>query len=105
MNIKELCAWVRNNWRPYSSTFESNATLKVNPIHVVWQTHKDAVEEELKDILGVTELDTRDPGYFQQRNSAAKRVLDKMSELERAEIDSTVQSRRQEGNPEPIRHE
>jgi len=102
---QDLAAWVRNNWRPYSSTFDIKANIKVNPIHVVWQTHKAAVEDELRDILGVDELDSKDPGYFQQRNAAAKRVLDKMNEQEKDDIRAMVEDRKARGNPTPIKRE
>jgi hypothetical protein len=68
----------------------------------MWETQKDAVEEELKKILGVEELDPRDPRCFQQRNAAAKSALNKLSEVEKAEIEVALERRRAEGNPEKI---
>ena len=102
---QELAAWVRNNWRPFSTTGESNIHLKLNPLNVIWETRKEAVEDELKDILGVDELDTRDPRYFQQRNAAAKRALGKMSEWEREEFDKDIEVRKARGHPEPVKRE
>jgi hypothetical protein len=98
-------AWIRNNWRPYSSNLESKANLKVNPIQVVWQTQKAAVEEELRAILGVDELDPTDPACFQQRNAAIKRVINMMNEQERAELQAKVQDIKARGNPEAVKHE
>lgn len=97
--------WVRNNWRPYSTTLESKPNIKVNAINVVWQTQKGAVEEKIKEILGVTDLDTNDPRYFQQRTAAAKRVLDDMTEQERTAIHLIVEDRKAQGNPDNVKRE
>ena len=69
---------------------------------MVWETHRDAVEEQLKTLLGVDKLDNKDPQYFQQCNVAAKLALEKMSVEERAEIDLVVERCRAEGNPEQV---
>ena len=71
----------------------------------MWQTHKAAVEDELRDILGVYELDSKNLGYFQQRNVAAKRVLDKMNEQEKEDIRAIVEDRKAQGNLTPIKRE
>lgn len=63
------------------------------------------MEEELLGILGVDHLDSNDPGRFQQRNAAAKRVLEKMTEREQAEVLEIVKERRSKGNPENVRRE
>ncbi len=39
---------------------------------MVWETHRDVVEEQLKTLLGVDKLDNKDSQYFQQHNAAAK---------------------------------
>jgi hypothetical protein len=76
--------------------------MKVRAIDYVWDTRRDAVEEELKTLLGVEELDFRDPRCFQQRNAAAKLALEKMSVEERAELELDLETRRTEGNPEHL---
>ncbi len=76
--------------------------MKVRAIDLVWETRRDTVEEELKMLLGVEELDNKDPRCFQQRNAVAKLALEKMSVEDRAEIDLAVQTRRAEGNPERV---
>ena len=68
----------------------------------MWETRKEAVEEELKTLLGVDELDQSDPRYFQQRNAAAKLALEKLSVEEKAEVEVALEKRRAEGNPEKI---
>jgi hypothetical protein len=93
---------VRNNWRPNTNASQSNPILKIRAIDYVWDTHRNAVEEELKTLLGVEELDCKDPRYFQQRNAAAKLALEKMSVEERAEIELGLETRRAEGHPENV---
>ena len=60
---------------------------------MVWELHRAAVDEQLKLILGVEELDPKDERCFQQRTAAAKRVLERMTELQRAEIEAVVEHR------------
>lgn len=69
---------------------------------MVWETQRDAVEEELKELLGIEELDNRDPRYFQQRNAAAKRAIEKMSIEQKAQLEIDLETRRKEGNPELV---
>ena len=76
--------------------------MKIRAIDFVWETRRDAVEEELKMLLGVEELDRRDPQYFQQRNAAAKLAIEKMSVEEKAEIELALETRRAQGNPENV---
>jgi len=35
--------------------------MKVRAIDLVWETQRNAVKEELKTLLGMEELDNRDP--------------------------------------------
>lgn len=74
-------------------------------MNVIWEIQTEAAEEELKEILGVENVDKRDPGYFQQRNAAAKRVLGNMNERDRAQFTETLQARRSQGHPDPVRRE
>jgi hypothetical protein len=93
---------VRNNWRPSANAAQSNPVMKIRAIDYVWETHRDEVEEELKTLLGVEELDQKDPRYFQQRNAAAKLAMQKMSVEDRAVLELDLEKRRAEGNPEGI---
>lgn len=93
---------MRNNWRPNASATHSHPIIKMRAIDFVWETRRDAVEEELKTLLEVDELDCKDPRYFQQRNAAAKSVLEKMSVEERAELDYGLEIRRAKCNPENV---
>ena len=93
---------MRNNWRPNVNATQSNPMMKIRAIDYMWETQKEAVEEELKTLLGVDELDNKDPRYFQQRNAAAKLALLNMSVEERAEVELGLETRRAEGNPQNI---
>ena len=93
---------MRNNWRPNTNATQSNPTFQVRAIDYVWDTRREAVEEELKTLLGVEELDQRDPQYFQQRNAAARLALEKMSVEEKTEFESGLERRKMEGNPENV---
>ena len=83
----------------------SNPKVKVTAINVVWETQRPAVDEELKTILGVEELDPSDQRCFQQRTTAIKRVLDRMTALQQAEIDAIVELRRTQGHPIEVQRE
>src|ERR1700682_3306958 len=102
VTLKELIAWVRNNWRPEPTTKFVNPNLKITAINVVWDLHKDLVEEELRNILGVDRLEDGDPRIFQQQNAVAKRVLLNMDEADRIKVYGLVELRRTQGNPEHI---
>ena len=99
---KELTAWVRNNWRPSTNASQVNATIKIRAIDYMWDTWKEAVEDKLKILLGVDELDHKDPRYFQQRNAAAKVAIVKMSVEEKMEMELGLETRRAKGNPEGV---
>jgi hypothetical protein len=77
--------------------------MKIRAIDYVWETQREAVEEELKTLLGVDKLDPKDPRYFQQRNAAAKLALTKLSVEEKAEMELGLETQRAEGNPENVR--
>lgn len=79
--------------------------MKVTVLQVVCDTEREAVEAELMDILGVDQLEPNNPHVFQQRNAAAKRVLDKMSERERTKLKAIVEERKTKGHPDHIRRE
>jgi hypothetical protein len=84
---------------------ETKAHVKVTALNVVLETEKAAVEAELMDILRVNRLQPNDPQIFQQRNAAAKRVIEKMSEREQAKLKATVEERKRQGHPDHVRRE
>lgn len=84
---------------------ESKPSIRVTAIEVVWQENREAVLDAMKEILGVTELDPSSPGYFQQRVRAAKQVLDRMTERERAQVHALVEKRKTEGNTPDVQRQ
>ena len=103
--IKDLIHWVRNTWRTQAPSTFANPNLKIKAINVVWDTHRDLVNAELRNILQVDQLVDGDPRIFQQRNTAAKRVLDNMDQADRDEINQLVEVWKMEGYPEHIQRE
>ena len=93
---------MRNNWCSQGNATQYNPTMKIREIDFVWETQREAIEEELKTLLGVEELDSRDKRHFEQRNAAARLALEKMSVAERAQIKLGLEKRRAEGNPENV---
>jgi hypothetical protein len=95
-----LAAYIRNNWRPLSTTAVQKAhVLRMSPIDLVWELHKSAVEEELKNMLGSTSINKFQQESFEKRTTACKNVLEAMSIPDRAAFDSTLEERRLYGNP------
>ena len=103
--MKDLIYWVRNTWRNQAPSIFANLNHKIKAINVVWDTHRDLVNAELRNILQVDQLVDGDPRIFQQRNTAAKRVLDNMDQADRDEINQLVEVWKMEGYPEHIQRE
>jgi len=93
-----LAAWVRNNWRPATTVAASKALIRVTAIDIVWQEHREAVVDVMRENLGVTDLDSTSLEYFKQRVPAIKQVLDKMTEREQAHVHMLVEKHKAEGN-------
>jgi hypothetical protein len=90
--------WLANNWRPYATVKGSKSGRRYTKIDAVCRTRKAAVEEELKKILGVDQLDPSSQGYFEQRTAAAKNVYDQMDESEKKNIDDEVKKQKTQAN-------
>jgi hypothetical protein len=80
-------------------------SIKVNIHDVLWQTNRQAVEQEMKEMLDVTIVNLADRRCFAARTAASRRVLEKMTERERAQIDADVESRKAQGNPPNVQRE
>jgi hypothetical protein len=93
-----LAGWVRNNWRPYATVKAAKSGKRYTKIDAVWGTEKEAVEIELKAMLGVDQLDPSSQDYFQQRTAAIKHVYDRMDECGKKKIDDEVKRGRTEAN-------
>ena len=55
-------------------------------IDEVCRTHKTAVEEEVKNILGIEDPEISAQAYFEQRTAAAKNVYETMNEVEKKKV-------------------
>jgi hypothetical protein len=59
-------------------------------IDEVCKTHKTAVEEEVKKILGIQDPEMSAQAYFEKRTAAAKNVYENMNEVEKKKVDDEV---------------
>lgn len=100
---KKLGGWVANNWRPYSTQKEASHPFKVSVRKVVSRTRGNEIEEELKNILQVDQVDYSMPQVFQQRNAALSIVMDRMSTEDRAEMEQVATEWSNQGYPEELR--
>ena len=103
--VQTLAEWIRNNWRPISTEAESRTSINVSVMDVLWQTRRAAVEAEIREMLDIADVDMADRRCFAARTAASKRVLDRMNERERAELEVEVEARKTEGNPESVQRE
>lgn len=62
-------------------------------------------EAELKEMLGVDELDPSSAAYFRQRLAAAKRVTDSLGTQEREELEAELKQIKQQGYEKEIQQE
>jgi hypothetical protein len=83
----------------------SKTSIRVTVIDIVWQEQREAVNEAMKEILDVTDLDTASPEYFQQRTAAAKLALERMTERDRAQMYALVEKRKNEGNTPAVQRQ
>lgn len=76
--------------------------MKIRAIYFVWKTQRDVIEEELKLLLDIEDLDNQDPWYFQQRNATAKLALEKMNLEDKAQMERELEIWQEQGNPEVV---
>ena len=93
---------MRNNWRPGTAANEYKSSIRVTSIEMVWQTRRSEVEDEMRKRLGSDDLDPASAAYFKQRVPAAKVVLDRMTELELAQLAALIEQRKCEGHPPDV---
>jgi hypothetical protein len=66
-------------------------------INAVCQSHKTAMEEEVKKILGV-ENETSAQDYFEKCTAAAKQVYENMDAVEKHQVDNDVKNSKEAPN-------
>ena len=64
----------------------------------MWRHHRDAVEMEMKQILGVNELDPSAREYFEQHSAAAAGAYRQLSEAEKQQVDNLKEKYKLEAN-------
>ncbi len=67
-------------------------TYRVTTLDVIWHTFQKKVYKELKDILGVSEVDTSTKVFFEQWTAAAKRIYKKMSQNDQERVQAEVKN-------------
>jgi hypothetical protein len=65
----------------------------------MWRHHRDAVKMEMKQILGVDELDPLAREYFEQHSAAAVGAYRQLREAEKQEVDNLKEKYKLEPNP------
>ena len=95
---QKLTAWISNNWRPRIRNTGQHTTIRVTVLDVIWRSKRAEVLEELKQILNVDNVDSRTPGFFQKRTTAAKQVLEKLTVKEREEVEAKVERLKTSGH-------
>ena len=66
----------------------------------VWNNHREAVEDELKNMLDIDIIDFSLPVVFANRTTAAKTVLRNMTTGERETVYAEVQKYKTKGLPQ-----
>ena len=102
---QKLAAWIANNWRPRIRNSEQQTKIRVTILDVIWRSKRAEVLEELKEILDVENIDSRTPGFFQKRTTAAKWVLEKLTEKEREELEAEVERIKTSGHEPEIQQQ
>ena len=74
--------------------------VRYTAIDVIWREYTEAVQNELKEMLQIEEINLSNPAVFQQRTAAAKQVLKNMTAGEREEIYAKVEHYKCMGLPE-----
>ena len=73
--------------------------IQCTAIDVIWREHRKEVEEEIKVMLNIEQVDFSIKEVFQQRTAAAKKVLMKMSPVEKEDILQKVENYKNNGLP------
>lgn len=69
---------------------------------VIWRKDQDAVMKEIANLMGIESADTNTEGWFQHRTTAAKIVLNNMTEAERNALRQEAEDMAEKGMPEEL---
>ena len=79
--------------------------LNMRLIDLVWKKKHAECEAELKEILGVDELDPSSSDYFRQRLAAAKRVTDSLGQQEQQELEVELKEMKEMGYDKEVQQQ
>jgi len=69
---------------------------------LLWWHCRADVLKEIAMIMGIDEVDTNTPGWFQHRTTASRNILNKMSEADKSELRKLGDKILEKGMPEEI---
>ena len=92
--------WLSNNWRKTQGPSRKSNNFKVKRSEAIWSLHQDRVFKEIGYLLDVENASTTTPGWFPMRLPAIKRVLESMTEEEKAILHAEQEKMMTEGYPE-----
>jgi hypothetical protein len=70
---------------------------------VLWWTRRREIFEEIANIMGLESANTFTPGWFSHRNTAAKNIMEKMTEADKKLLRDKGDKMATEGMPDEIR--
>jgi hypothetical protein len=95
---QDLGQWVKNNWRAERIMRTTDDGRKKSNVDFAWATMPDRVDavllemwEARADVAGESEL-TFSAFSFQQRNAAAKKLIDRLGDDEKAALEKMVET-------------
>jgi hypothetical protein len=98
---KELCDWIRNNWRSTRTIHHAPKERKKSKLDVVWRDRQIEVLEEIEKIH-IERGTEGEADRFGLRNTAASQVYARLSDDGKAEIERKINSEEQAANPPEI---
>lgn len=96
--LQALGAWLANNWHPKTTKKATKSQQRITKVDVMWRHYWEAVETQMKEILGVDELDPLATAYFQQWNAAAREAYNQLTEPEKQTIEHLKEKYKLEPN-------
>lgn len=100
---KHLLRFIRNNWRIKVHTLHKPG-YNVRSTDVVWWTHREAVDRQLAEDLGVDTADSSTPGWFKQRVPACKKVMENLTSSQAVELKAEIEKYKRQGLPREVQN-
>jgi hypothetical protein len=86
----------------------NKTTVRFTAADYIYNTKRDLVDEEVREILGWGQSDAIDYARqecFQKRTTAIKKVLEKMTVRDREDVDAEVENLKRNGLPPEIQRQ